>query len=445
MPFTDLWGVSGAVGIGLPDRLLAYLLLLIYSAVLIYLLYEYYHFFRRTTRRQWQYTALLAIAAFILSQFLPIRMAFNNQLAPLFAVQNPVTVLIPFAAAPILLAAAILNPLSALVVGAAGGLGQALGQTHQLFSIFHYAFAGLLTGISLQQNYRGQLAKWARHPVSGGAISMAVISILIGIATYAGYASLTNGEENLIAVDLALSTGSANFWPLLLEGAFGGFIVWLILRGMPYLRPAQPLIPSPSQRSLRRRLISNFLRFAALLTVLLVTTVFNLSAYLATQLVVSQMVNEANAVLAELPSFQMNLQGLVEQHEANQALLHSPQDAKRSLLRQMYRGNPPFYRGLILVTADQQITAFAPDDLIDVSLSEQELTAVADAIRTLSPQVAAAATPSADHVLSLVVPIVDSDNTVDAALVGRVPQFPLDSLIVGLQGTVVNGTGFVVD
>jgi HAMP domain-containing protein len=141
----------------------------------------------------------------------------------------------------------------------------------------------------------------------------------------------------------------------------------------------------------------------------------------------------------------MNLQGLVEQHEANQALLHSPQDAKRSLLRQMYRGNPPFYRGLILVTADQQITAFAPDDLIDVSLSEQELTAVADAIRTLSPQVAAAATPSADHVLSLVVPIVDNDNTVDAALVGRVPQFPLESLIVGLQGTVGKGTGFVVD
>lgn len=442
MPFTDLWGVSEAVGMGLPDRLLATLLLLVYGAILAYFIYEYAYLFRQTSRRQWQYTALLIVAALLLSQFLPIRITFNNQLAPLFTVQNPVTVLIPFAAVPLLLAAAILNPLSALIVGAAGGLGQALGQTHQLFSVFHYAFAGLVAGSFLQQNYRGQLAKWLRHPVSGGAASVAIITIFIGIATYV---STDASADNLIAVDLALSTASANFWPLLLEGAFGGFIVWLILRGMPHLRPEQSLIPSPFQRSLRKRLLSNFLRFAALLTVLLVTTVFNLSAYLATQLVASQMVNDANAVLAEIPSFQMNLQGLVEQHEANQALLHSPQDDKRTLLRQMYRSNPPFYRGLILVTAEQEITAFAPDNLDDVSLSEQELAAVADAIRTISPQVAAAAMPTTDHVLSLVIPIVDGDGTVNMALVGRVPEFPLESLIVGLQGTVGQGTGFVVD
>ena len=442
MPFTDLWGVSGTVGVVFPDRPLAYLLLLIYGAVLAYFVYEYRLYFRSTTRQQWQYTAVLALASLLLSQLLPIRFTFNNQLAPLFAVQNPVTVLIPFAAVPLLLAGAILNPLSTLIVGTAGGIGHAIGQTHQFFSIFHYTFAGIVAATWLQQNYRGHLAQWLRHPVSGGAATMAVLSPLIALATFVN-ADVSGG--NLVAVDLALSTASANFWPLVIEGTFGGFIVWLILRGMPYLRPAQSLVPSPSQSNLRKRLLSNFVRFAVLLTVLLVTAVFTISATLSTQLVVSQMAHDARTVLAEVPSFQTNLQGLIEQYEANEALANGLQNDKRTLLRQMYRSNPPFYRGLILVTEDQTITAAAPDALQNVTLSEQELTAVAEAIRTISPQVVAAANPSSEHVLSLVVPIVDNDSSVDSALVGRVPELALESLIIGLQGTVGKGTGFIVD
>ena len=442
MPFTDLWGVSGTVGVVFPDRLLATLLLLAYGTVLAFFLYEYRRYFRNTSRQQWQYTVGLALIALILSQLLPIRLTFNNQLAPLFAVQNPITVLIAFAAVPILLAAAILNPLSALIVGAATGFGHAWGQTHQLFDIFHYAFAGIVAGIWYQQNYRGQLAQWLRHPVSGGAATMAVITLFIALATFV---TADASADNLIAVDLALSTASANFWPLVIEGTFGGFIVWLILRGMPHLRPAQSLIPSPYQTNLRKRLLSNFVRFAVLLTVLLVTAVFSLSATLSTQLVVNQMAHDARTVLAEVPSFQTNLQGLIEQYEANEALANGLQDDKRTLLRQMYRSNPPFYRGLILVKEDQSVTATVPDDLQNVVLSDQELTAVAEAIRTTAPQVSAAATPSAEHVLSLVVPIVADDGTVDSALVGRVPELALENLIIGLQGTVGKGTGFIVD
>ena len=441
MPFTDLWGVSEAVSLGFPDQWLAYLLLLLYGAILAYALYEFRAHTTNTSRQQWQYTAVLSLAAFIFSQLLPIRLSFDNQLAPLFAVQNPVTVLIPFAAAPILLAAAITNPLSALIVGAMAGLGQALGQTHQLFSIFHYTFAGILAAICLQQNYRGQLAQWLRHPVSGGAAIAAVLTLFRALATFV---TADTSAGNLVAVDLALSTASANFWPLVIEGAFGGFIVWFILRRMPHLRPAQSLVPSPFQTNLRKRLLSNFVRFAILLTVLLVTAVFNLAAYLSTQLVVNQMANDAQTVLAEVPTFQTNLQGLIEQYEANEALANGLTNDKRALLRQMYRSNPPFYRGLILVQEDEVITA-APDDLQNAALSDQELTAVAEAIRTTSPQVAAAANPSPEHVLSLVIPIVADDGTANSALIGRVPELALENLIIGLQGTVGKGTGFIVD
>ncbi|MCB8944850.1 MAG: PAS domain S-box protein [Ardenticatenaceae bacterium] len=427
---------------GIPDQFLAYFLLLVYGAAFAYFVYVNRAYFTSTTRQQWQYTAVLTLTALLFSQLLPIRLSFNNQLAPLFAVQNPITVFIPFATVSFLLAAAILNPLAALIVGTASGLGHAWGQTHQLFDIFHYAFAGVLAAASFQQHYRSRLAQWLRHPVSGGAAVTAVLIIPLALATYV---TTDANAGSLVAVDLALSTASANFWPLVIEGAFGGFIVWLILRGMPHLRPTHSLIPSPFDVNLRKRLLSNFVRFAIVLTILLVTVVFNLSAYLATRLVVNQMAHDAQTVLAELPTFQSNLQGLIEQYEANEALANGLENDKRSLLRQMYRSNPPFYRGLILVEANQTVSAVVPDDLQNATLSEQELTAVAEAIRTNTPQVSAAATPTPEHVLSLIVPIIDNNGEASAALVGRVPELSLESLIVGLQGTVGKGTGFIVD
>ncbi|HEX6385380.1 MAG TPA: hypothetical protein VF177_11970, partial [Anaerolineae bacterium] len=288
MPF-ELWGASETFGVVPPDRLSAYGLYLLYSLLLTYAVYRYRAGFRSMSTRQWGWTLGLALASFVTSQLFPIYLPFP-------ATPGLAASLALFAAIPYLLAGAILNPAAAFVVGAAGGLGRALGQTHQLFDVFHFAFAALLAAVLMQQWYTGRLYAWLRQPAISGALANIAAAFLAGLAAFF---SAEAGATAAAALDMAIATASATFWPLLLEGLVGGALVGLILRALPHLRPAQPLVPSPAQRSLSRRLLSHFAGFAVLLILLLVTAVYLLSISVSTRLVVNQMAHNAKTVSTE--------------------------------------------------------------------------------------------------------------------------------------------------
>lgn len=411
---------------------------MLYTLLLAYGVYYYRVDFARLSRRDWIIIGGLSLASLLTSQLFLIHFSFDNQLAPLSVAQNPVTTLRLFAGVPFLLAGAILSPAAALVVGLFSGLGRALGQTHSLFAIFHFGLAAVLAANWLQQNYQGRINQWLRQPIVAGALSNAGVFILVGLATFA---STTASAGNLAALDLALSTANANFWPLLVEGAVAGGIVTLILTGLPHWRTQRQLIPSPRQRSLRKSLLSNFVRFAILLTILLVTVVFNLSVRVSTQLVVNQMVHDANTVAAEIPDFQRQLQNLLVQYSEQENLLEG--DAGETL-RQLFRTSP-VYRRILLVGDDQTVMAFHPADVASISLTDQEQTAVAQTLLTSAPDIAPAESRADESIVSFVVPVRDTNDNPVAVLVGRVPEESLDSLIVGLQGTVGKGTGFIVD
>lgn len=286
----ELWGVSNTFSLGLPDQVPGYFLLLLYLIGCGFVVYRHGASLRQLSTRRWQAAAVLSIAALVASQFLPFPFTVNNPPPPL-----PLAYLTLLALAPLLLAAAMLPPAAALWVGAATGLGQALGETHQILTIFEYAFVAVFAAALMQQNYRGQVYGWCRQPVVTGVLSAILLALLAGVGVFAASAL-----AGLLALDRALVTAGASLWPRLLEGVFAGVVVLFVMRTMPDLSPGHPLVPSPTQRSLQKRLTINYLTFTAILVSLTLVVLFSVAVAVSTRLIVANMAQTAQVVSTEL-------------------------------------------------------------------------------------------------------------------------------------------------
>ncbi|MCA9942948.1 MAG: PAS domain-containing protein [Anaerolineales bacterium] len=432
----SLWGVSREVSLNLPNRAVGYLLLLFSIALFTYLALLLRPSYRRYSQKQWLWTAALALAGFIASQLLPLRFQFAS--APV--ADLPASAAMLLGGIPLLLAGVVVGPAGALIVGALTGLGTSLGQTHQLFDIFGGAFTAVSVAFVLQQNYIGKVYHWLRQPWVAGLFSGWLLTILSGFGSFA--AASVSG---LSALDQALVVATANFWPRLLEGLVAGVVVTLVLRNVPDLRPFQSLIPPPTRRSLQKRLQLNYFTFAALLILLSISVVYNLAVSVSTRLVVNQMAYNAAVVADEIPEFVNQLDMQLTLFEDDQAaLLNADTAVATQALVELYRRNPA-YQQLLLVDEVNGVTAVYPDESNSLALSPTETRAAASAFSPNAKDVALANMPTPDQVLSLVIPIRNAENRTAAVLIGRLANFSLDELLVGLQGTVGGGTGFLVN
>jgi len=445
MPF-ELWGATDAPWVTLPQRpLFAYGLLLAYGIALILLLYRQRVRLAQMTRRQWGGVVLLSLLSLAFSQLFLISIDFDSQLPPPSAAQNPEVTLALIGSLPLLFAGATLNPAAALIVGFLSGVGRAFWHTHQIYDPFYFALAALLAASWMQQNYRGRLYRWLRHPAVSGPLSLVLIVPAVGLAAFA-YAGV--GAGHLAALDWATSTTAAQLLPFFLEGVIGGAIAALILVGVPHWRQRpSTLVPPPQSRSVRNRLLLNFVIFAISLSIGLFAIVFNLSVNVATQLALNQMAHDGQAVAEQIPEFRNQVQNLLSQYGDDPVLLGDDEETIVEHLRELARTAGAFYRRVVVVNGNGDVVAFYPDqDADDLALTSQEQDAVADALDLGAPSITAAqAIEGREHVLSFVVPVVDEDGEPGAALIGRIPGIALSDLIIGLQGTVGSGSGFIVD
>lgn len=439
----ELWGATVAPRLALPERPLGYFLILVYGVLLVTAVYRQRRHFSRPVGSEWALTILLFVASLIFSQLFLVFFSSDNQLSPLGATRNPVAILVPFGAFPFLIAAVAVGPVAALVVGFGSGLGRALWQSHQLLDPFHFALAAYLAAIWLQQNYYGRVYQWLRQPIISGTIATAALAPLVGLAAFA-YSD--SSASSLAAFDLAASTATAHLVPLLLEGILSGILVTLLLIGLPNWQPGRrPAAPSPQQRSLNSRLLTSFGVYALALLSILLLLGFRQVVNAATGLVVNQMAHDARAVSAKIPDFLAHRQHLLVQFSQDESLLGKDAAAQEQTLRQLYRTGD-FYRRVALIT-DNGIEAFYPDRAGEsVPLTELEQEAIETALATSEARLISAHSAGSDgHVITLIVPVLDDDGRAQAVLLGHVPEISLQDLIIGLQGTVGQGTGFIVD
>lgn len=284
----ELWGASGSFSLGLPDRAPGYLLLFLYLIGLGFVLYRQGPILRRLTSHQWLWLFILSTAAFVASQFLPFPFSRNTPTG------QPAAYLTVLMAVPLLLSAILLPPAAALLVGMAAGFGQALGESHQLFDLFHYGFTAGFIAHLWQQNYIGRPYNWLRQPVVAGALSAVLLALLAGVGIWAA-GPLTG----LLALDRALVIAGATLWPRLVEGIFGGVTVMALLYVLPDLQSSRPLVPSPSQRSLQKRLTTNYVTFTSILIGLTLVVLYGVAVTISTRLLVHNVAQTARVVSPE--------------------------------------------------------------------------------------------------------------------------------------------------
>jgi len=138
----------------------------------------------------------------------------------------------------------------------------------------------------------------------------------------------------------------------------------------------------------------------------------------------------------------------LRQYSASPVLTGGDEEAIDEYLGQLVRTAGAYYRRVILVDASGEIATYYPDRDTEeeVVLTPLEEGAVSDALARGAPSISPAqVVDGQEAILSIIVPVRDADGDPVAALVGRIPGIVLEDLIVGLQGTVGEGTGFIVD
>lgn len=436
----EFWGADALPNWALPQHPeIGYFLLAIYLIVIGWVVYRMRAGILSISRRQTLWTFLLILLALLFSQILPFSLTTPSQLPPLATTANPYTIGTPFGAVPILLATWI-HPLAAILVAFASGLGRAFWQTHQIFTPFQWAITGYLMSWCWQQNYNSQLSRWLRRPYIHAPLALLFQLLFILPTTYA-YADPS--VSWLTTFDFTLSTTWAYVFVLSIEGLVTGLIVALLLQtGIHPIVPAKPQ-PAPGSRSLRFQLLASFTLFAIVLTMVLLGVVYSLAVRVSRQLIVNQMAYNASTISNRIPGFLAQRQNFLQQYSQDSLLWKSDSETQAELLRLLFRSST-LYRRVMLADRAGTILHAIPNGSI-TTLTHIEQTALQESIENIASITTSAQSTEEDGVtVSFIVPII-SDDSLPAVLIGRLPDLVLKELIAGLQGTMGEGQGFLVD
>lgn len=437
MPFQEFWGATDTVGVALPTTPIGFLLILLYAVLFLIVLYRERHNMRRLSSRRWLLAVLLSIMAFLLSQLFPIRLPTDIAWWPMVtALGTPINLLAAF---PVVLAAASLSPGAAMLVGLCSGLGRALGQTHQLYDLFYFAFAAWITARLLQQTYRGRPYIWLRSPVLAGVLGQLSVVPMIWLT-----ALLTAIPTGFAAMDVSLVTAEMHWLALLLEGFVGGLVADLMLRAMPQLRPPVRLTPAPARRSVRRYMLNHFLSFAAAIVFLNGLVMFVVLVPSATQALVTQMAYGSNAAAAQVTALQATLENSLLRFSGSETLARDGRGVDGSALGAIYRAAAT-YEQILLVDDGLHVTSEFPAASADgVTLTDAEQTAVTRAIESGQTSLATKPGFAAPASVTVVVPVGGTDGGARTALLGRVPPASVANTLQPAQ-TPPLGASYIVE
>ncbi len=440
---TAYWGVSQALDLVLPDTLLEWLLLFCYTALFLALLFRDRRNLQQFSLRKWAGWLALGILALVASQLFPV--SLNPVAIPFSSTETDPHTIALLAAVPSLLAGVVLGPGPALLVGMSAGLGQALGQSHALFDLYHYAFAAWLAGTLMHIRYDGRRYAVLRMPVVSGTLSQGSIALMAGFTAF-----LLGGAATLLSrSDMAFAAVGRDILPLLVEGFFGGIVVTMILLVMPAWRSGKELVPNPGQRSVRNYLLSNLLLFSTAVLLVVLAATFVIAQFVSTRLVLAELAAEANAATARLVDFEVEMEHSLAFYGGEPDLLEGSKVNGRALSR-LYR-MARHYDQVLIVDGRQNIAGTYPTDASAGGLTEKEFHAVNKVLRGDASSLVVDADQRPGSPISMIVPIIDVAQGEKMALIGRVKMSsvaeafgslapangPLSAAIVGLDDEAV--------
>ncbi|MBP6015494.1 MAG: HAMP domain-containing protein [Candidatus Promineofilum sp.] len=383
-------------------------------------------------RGQWSTLIVLCGAALFFSQLFPLTFPWINPILREYPATGAILLL---SAVPYLVAGALLNVPSAILVGMFAGIGRVVGQTGEPLDVVAVALAAGLSAIMMRQIYAGRGFDLLRRPLAAGVLGRLMLPLIGGLALFAH--SLPAGV--LGALDLALYLSFWSALPALVEGAIGGAVAMAILWIVPHRRPEPGTVPSPLQRSLQRQLVAAFLAFATVVVFLSASVAFYFSARATGRALTDQMVNRAETTAARLGSLQRELAGTLVQFGADPALATENVVEKSAALGRIQATRQ--FDHVRMLSASGEVFSDRPAGDAELTEAERVIAAAALAGET---RWAITRDAGESYGLSLAVPGANDGPQTTALLATVLPEV-LSDMWIGLSAGEGHGSGFLVN
>ncbi len=257
--------------------------------------------------------------------------------------------LLPFAGLPWTLAAGLLGPLGAALVGGLTGLLRGLWDTHSLFTVLEMAFLGAVFSAAIRQRYRTVLFRVLRQPLLAVMGLIPLRSVLYVLGVY-----FTVAGEATARLDYALSNVGAVTMTFAAEMLVAGLVAQIVSMSFPSTWGGQREVqPSPAERSLEARFLFGTGVFILLLLITLLIGDWIVAGRAARNMLRDRLGSTAQMASQSVPFFLETGQTLAEQIASSQQLLEAVDPDLSVLLGEKIQAVPYFDQAFVLDATDR--------------------------------------------------------------------------------------------
>jgi PAS domain S-box-containing protein len=442
-----LWGSLSLPYFEWPAHWGAVLLLGLYIALLLIVLARSWRDFAALRGRRLLLFVFLLVFTPLLNRLLTLRLPAPDLLPPPFLPAEPLVPGFPLLGLlPVVLAAIWLGVGPATILGLVAGLFRST--THILFEPLNLALGAALLAFFLRQDFYGGFAHLLRQPLGAALLVVLLIQPLSLVGWLVGE---YRPGQGLVVLDYVLTLMAISIPLAFIEALAYGLLFQAFYLLFPRLRPVQVARRFPPYaRTLNRRFLFLFIPLFILFFSGLVYAVVSSAMNTATRLAVDAMVRDARNGADGIGEFISTGQSLIRQFSAAPPIWSDDVQICQAQLQTFIQMLPYFSR----------LTAYGPDgslrcsypsytpEEVEPTPEEQEflsLIQVTGGVQTTPVHRG----PGGSVILSFMSSLEPAaGGERQGVLVGRVEMGVnplLERVLTGLQWTMQQGEGFVVD
>lgn len=326
--------------------------------------------------------------------------------------------LLPFADIPWTLAAGLLGPIGAALVGGLTGLLRGLWDTHSLFTMLEMALLGGIFSAAIRQRYRTVLFRILRQPL------IAVIGLIpLRAALYVLGAYFTVAGEATARLDYALSNVGAVTLAFAGEMLVAGLVAQIVAAAFPSAWGGQREVqPSPSERSLEARFLFGTGAFILLFLITLLIGDWIVAGNAARRMLRDRLSSTAQMASQSVPFFLETGQNLAEQIASSPQLLGATDPDLSVLLGEQFQAVPYFDQVIVLEAANRAVLGCYPVTACQsFALFPEEDAGISFALSDVPSQIYSIPPAEAGRAarVSFIIAIKDSAGQTQRILLGR--------------------------
>lgn len=421
--FTLISSTSSPYYIELPKSLVEWSGFLILLSLTLYLLWRTRaeHAFSRSLPRSQQITIFLAllVAVPVVCLLFGLRLPAGMALPPPGSSVDPLgPAVMFFSALPWMLAGGMLGAVPAAVLALLAGFLRAYLETHNFFLPFEFALVAAIFSLAVRQRYRTAIFRIIHPPLAAAGLSLLVFAILEAI-----FKPFSVSGPLVSRIDYAISNLPGNVLSLGIELLIAAIITTIVIRLAPaaWVRN-HPLIPSPTESSLRTRFLVNMSPLLLALILTLIIGDWIAAGQAANDMLHARMQNAAQVAGDNIPYFLEIGQNLTYQLARDPRLLSTDPEAMLPVLAEDISRVPFFTQLTVLDKQGQVIASYPTDYFVGPQAPIEEQTGLQIAFNDKVPLQTFTVPPSTGQKtaqVSFMATIVDANKEVKAILVGR--------------------------